>query len=100
MKNLPKLRKYLLFLTVTFGIFSLSSCASTNLNPKDLIIDNYGDKEFKISFSSYNLDEPINDVIYTASNIPKLPTPTKVGYRFLDGILMKLTQNNTMKIIF
>lgn len=83
MKNLPKLRKYLLFLTVTFGIFSLSSCASTNLNPKDLIIDNYGDKEFKISFSSYNLDEPINDVIYTANNIPKLPTPTKVGYRFL-----------------
>ena len=83
MNNLPKLKKCLLLLSITIGIFSLSSCTSSNITPKDLIINNYGDKEFKISFSSYNLDEPINDVIYSANNIPKLPTPTKVGYRFL-----------------
>lgn len=64
------------------GACSLSACSSSVTDPIDLIIEKYGDKEFKISFSSYNLDEPLSDVIYTANNIPKLPTPTKVGYRF------------------
>lgn len=71
-----------MLLTFGFGVYALGSCSSSISNPIDLIIQKYGDKEFKISFSSYNLDEPISDIIYTANNIPKLPTPTKVGYRF------------------
>lgn len=64
------------------SLFGLASCSKSASSPKDVIKDYYGDKEFKISFSDSNLNESLSDVIYTANNIPKLPTPTKVGYRF------------------
>ena len=82
MKCLTSFRKTMYCLIVALGVFSLGACSTSTSNPIDLIIEKYGDKEFKISFSSYNLDEPLSDVIYTANNIPNLPTPTKVGYRF------------------
>ncbi len=82
MKSLTSFKKTMYVLLVALGVFSLGACSTASSNPIDLIIEKYGDKEFKISFSSYNLDEPLSDVIYTANNIPKLPTPTKVGYRF------------------
>lgn len=82
MKRLTFSKRFLLLFTLTMGACSLSACSSSITDPIDLIIEKYGDKEFKISFSSYNLDEPLSDIIYTANNIPKLPTPTKVGYRF------------------
>ena len=64
------------------GIFVLSSCKTSFSDPIDVIKNQYGDTEFKISFSSEGLTESLSDVIYTANNIPKLPTPNKVGYRF------------------
>ncbi len=82
MKRLTSLKRCLMLFSISLGVYALTSCTSSISDPIDLIIRNYGDKEFKISFSSYNLDEPISDLIYTANNIPKLPTPTKVGYRF------------------
>lgn len=82
MKRLTSIKRCLMLFSFSLGVYALSSCTSSISDPIDLIIQNYGDKEFKISFSSYNLDEPISDLIYTANNIPKLPTPSKVGYRF------------------
>jgi uncharacterized repeat protein (TIGR02543 family) len=83
MKKLNLLKK-ILFVGVIciMGVTSFVACSSSISDPLDLIKQNYGDKEFKISFSSKGLNEPLSDVIYTANNIPKLPTPTKVGYRF------------------
>ena len=82
MKRLTSLKRCMMLFSFSFGVYALASCTSSISDPIDLIIQNYGDKEFKISFSSYNLDEPISDIIYTANNIPKLPSPSKVGYRF------------------
>lgn len=65
-----------------FCILALCACGSKSSNPIDVIKDYYGDTQFKISFSSLGLAEPLSDVIYSANNIPKLPTPNKVGYRF------------------
>lgn len=63
-------------------ILALCACNSKSSNPIDVIKDHYGDTQFKISFNSEGLAEPLSDVIYSANNIPKLPTPNKVGYRF------------------
>ena len=83
MKKLSLLKKLILGVSIcSFGFISLVSCSFSFSSPIDLIKKNYGDQEFKISFSSKGLNEPLSDVIYTASNIPTLPTPTKVGYRF------------------
>ncbi len=80
----PNLLKKILFIGLIClgGGTSLVACSSSINDPIDLIKKNYGDQEFKISFSSKGLSEPLSDAIYTANNIPKLPTPTKVGYRF------------------
>lgn len=64
------------------GALTLSSCTSNQSDPIDVIKDHYGDKQFKISFSSEGLEKPLSDIIYSANNIPKLPTPSKVGFRF------------------
>lgn len=64
------------------GLLGVASCSKSISSPEDVIKDYYGDEEFKISFSDANLTESLSDVIYTANNIPKLPIPTKVGYRF------------------
>ena len=71
-------------LIIFISLFILSSCTSnnTNNNPEDLIKDAYGDETFKISFYQDNLETPIDDIYYSANNIPKLPTPTKLGYIF------------------
>lgn len=74
--------KLMLLLTCGLGLFALSACKSSASNPIDVIKNHYGDTEFKISFSSEGLTESLSDVIYTANNIPKLPIPNKVGYRF------------------
>ena len=63
--------------------FSFAGCASGAIKtPEELIKNAYGDKEYRISFSSEGLDEPIGDLTYTAKSIPVLPSPQKVGYVF------------------
>lgn len=70
-----------LILCFSVGIFA--ACNSNEaLTPQQLIQQVYGDTQFKISFSSDELDTPISDMYYTANNIPKLPTPVKTGYVF------------------
>ena len=67
------------------GAFSigLASCSKNeNKTPEEIIQDAYGNKEFKISFSSETLDKPLEDLAYSAIKIPLLPTPQKVGYIF------------------
>ncbi len=59
-----------------------SMSSSDEKTPQQLIADGYGNNTYNISFSSDGLDEPIRDMIYTAGNMPKLPTPEKVGYIF------------------
>ena len=75
--------KYLIRTIIVGGAFlSLTSCNESSMSAKDVIKKHYGNEEFKISFSDTNLTSSLEDIIYTANNIPKLPTPTKVGYRF------------------
>lgn len=65
--------------------FMLSGCSllgTTNLDPKDIISDAYGNEQFTISFNAEELDEPLANLTYTANSMPKLPTPTRVGYIF------------------
>ena len=45
------------------GIFALSSCKTSFSDPIDVIKNQYGDTEFKISFSSEGLTESLSDVI-------------------------------------
>lgn len=51
-------------------------------SPQDIIKDAYGNSQYKISFSAEGLDEPLDDVYYSANSIPTLPMPTRVGYVF------------------
>lgn len=75
--------KILILILCAFNLCALSGCGKNNTkNPQDAIIDAYGDKEYKISFSSEELEEPLEDLTYTAKSIPTLPTPQKVGYVF------------------
>ena len=60
----------------------LTACTSMADNPIDIIRDAYGDTEYSISFNSEGMDEAIESVQYTANSIPKLPTPTRLGYIF------------------
>lgn len=59
-----------------------SACSSAFDDPKQLIRDTYGDTEFTISFNSAGMDEALDTVQYTANSVPKLPTPTRLGYIF------------------
>lgn len=79
--------KYITSLRLLFicfiAVFLLCSCSSKkNKNVEDLVKDTYGDQTFKISFYQENLDEVIDDIYYSAYNMPKLPQPTKLGYIF------------------
>lgn len=53
-------------------------------DPYSAIKDKFGTQEFTVTFNSENLSEPIDDITYTAYNMPTLPTPKRVGYVF-DG---------------
>ena len=73
----------LIMLSIIFISFSLVSCANDSLkDPKDIIAEQYGNKEYKIEFSNTTLKDPIPSISYTAKNIPTLPTPTRTGYIF------------------
>ena len=73
----------LILFTALFISFSLASCANDSLkDPKDIIAEQYGNKEYKIEFSNTTLKDPIPSISYTAKNIPTLPTPTRTGYIF------------------
>lgn len=78
---------FALLLSAAMGaaIFAQSGCSFSSSGDKDpvtIIQQAYGNEQFTISFSSEGLDEPLADVYYTASSIPKLPTPERVGYIF------------------
>lgn len=62
----------------------LVGCSSTQVptDPKDAVIDKYGDTQFKITFDAGSLSSPLSDVYYSAKNMPVLPVPEKVGYVF------------------
>ena len=73
----------LILFTALFISFSLASCANDSLkDPKDIIAEQYGNKEYKIEFSNTTLKDPIPSISYTAKSIPTLPTPTRTGYIF------------------
>lgn len=72
-------------LLCAISLLTLAGCTAKNgsdQTPQDVIRDAYGDQEYKISFSSEGLDEPLEDLTYTAKSIPVLPSPQKVGYIF------------------
>lgn len=71
-------------LTIVCLFFS-SSCSTKSgipSDPKDPIIEKYGNTQFKITFDATNLSSPISDMYYSAKNMPVLPSPEKVGYVF------------------
>lgn len=86
MKKKPLICAFAAFLIGCLGAFAgcsvLTNSAATD--PYSAIKQAYGTQQFTISFNSENLAEPIEDMTYTAYNIPKLPTPRRVGYVF-DG---------------
>ena len=74
-----------IFLVVVFALAAclcLAACSAAADDPIDLIRDTYGDTEYSISFNSEDMDEAIESVQYTANSVPKLPTPTRLGYIF------------------
>lgn len=67
------------------GAFGLVACGSSSqapTDPKDAVIEQYGDTQFKITFDAGSLSSPLSDVYYSANNMPILPVPEKVGYVF------------------
>ena len=86
MKKNPLICAFAALLIGCLGAFAgcsvLTNSAATD--PYSAIKQAYGTQQFTISFNSENLAEPIEDMTYTAYNIPKLPTPRRVGYVF-DG---------------
>lgn len=79
-----KISNLLLLLILGFS-FTFVGCSGGNgnvINPIEAIKQQYGTKEFTISFGSENLSEPVSDMVYTAYSMPKLPTPERVGYIF------------------
>lgn len=72
-----------IFILCVACLAAFSACGKTDVKtPQDVIKEAYGDTEYKISFSSEGLDEPLEDLTYTAKSIPVLPSPQKVGYVF------------------
>ena len=59
-----------------------STSEDAELSPMEAIQKEYGYTEFKISFNSESLDEPLSDMTYTAYHMPLLPTPERVGFIF------------------
>lgn len=72
----------LLIVVFTFAFTAVGCNSDTAKTPEELIINSYGDKEYKISFHSDGLDAPVSDITYTANNMPNLPTPERLGYIF------------------
>ena len=74
----------IIFVLCVVSLATFASCGKSGgaKTPQDVIRDAYGDTEYKISFSSEGLDEPLADLTYTAKSIPVLPSPQKVGYVF------------------
>ena len=63
-------------LMVILCLFGMAGCANKTNNPtdpKDAIIDKYGNTQFKITFDATNLASPISDMYYSAENMPVLP---------------------------
>ncbi len=80
-----KKKLFVIFLSMVCALsIALSGCSAIgkDKSPITAIQDAYGNEQFRISFSSENLDEPISDMYYTAYDIPALPTPVRVGYVF------------------
>mgnify|MGYP002747344606 FL=1 len=72
------------WLAALFCVFGAAGCATAVIpsDPKDAIIDKYGNTQFKITFDSKDLASPLSDMYYSANSMPVLPTPEKVGYVF------------------
>lgn len=87
-----KKRPLILILLIAFALSltgALSGCSALSgtsgvQDPYAAIKEAYGTQEFTITFNSENLSEPIDEMTYTAYNMPTLPTPKRVGYVF-DG---------------
>lgn len=78
-----KIKYFILTIIALISVGGLVSCTSDDISdPKDAIIERYGDRQFKISFYAETLSEPISDIYYSAKSMPNLPTPSKVGYAF------------------
>lgn len=78
-----KIKKIILILLILITGSVLISCTtSESYTPKQLIENEYQNEEFKISFSTEGGTTPLSDMYYSANNIPTLPTPERVGYRF------------------
>ena len=85
MKKIKKKAIIILSVLLATVMVTASGCSFTSSSEKDpvsIIQDAYGNEQFRISFSSEGLAAPLEDVYYTASSIPKLPTPERVGYIF------------------
>lgn len=70
---------------ILFGCTALSACSFSQTDastPQEIITQAYGNKQFKISFSSDGLTKPIADITYSAQSMPVLPTPERMGYIF------------------
>lgn len=75
-------RIFIIVAIIALTCVMLAACAAQVSDPMQLIRDEYGDEEFRISFNSEGMDSALADVYYTANSIPKLPTPTRLGYIF------------------
>ena len=73
---------FLFLLTVCLLFAGCSAFSKTSEDPREVIQDAYGDQQYIIYFNSQGLETPISSLYYTASYIPKLPIPKKVGYVF------------------
>ena len=59
-----------IFILCVACLAAFSACGKTDVKtPQDVIKEAYGDTEYKISFSSEGLDEPLEDLTYTAKSI-------------------------------
>ena len=85
MKN-RKLHTLCLLFMLVLAAACLVGCnailGNESKSPIEIIQDNFGDKQYTISFSSAGLDTPLADLTYSANEIPELPTPKRVGYAF------------------
>lgn len=81
-KNILKMVVGTLVLLCLFLVGGCSNNAKNPTEPKDAVIEKYGNTQFKIVFDATNLVTPISDIYYSAKNMPVLPTPEKVGYVF------------------
>ncbi len=82
---LKKRFSILISIILIFSLVGVSACSTQNNTQEDpfsAIKQQYGTKEFSISFSQENLSSPLQDITYTAYEMPKLPTPERVGYIF------------------